>query len=116
MDPVTTIATTIFGSMMGSTGLWLLITKLTDRRSAQTQLLKGLARDRVIFLGSTYVRRGSVTKPEYQDYVQYFVDPYFKLGGNGLAERVFEDVKKLPVRYRQPTTEELTTITTGDNK
>lgn len=109
MDPLTTVAVTIFSSIMGSTGLWLLLTKIFDKRSAQTRLIAGMARDRIIFLGSSYMRRGSITRDEYEDYMHYFVEPYFKIGGNGMAERVVDDVKKLPVMYRRPTTEELMT-------
>lgn len=113
MDPRTTLIIAVFGSMMSSAGLWGLLNKFTDRKSATTRLLRGMARDRIIFLGSKYIIRGSITRDEYEDYLHYFVEPYFKFGGNGLAERVVEDVKKLPVQYRQPTTSEL--AMTGEN-
>ena len=107
MDQLNTLILAIFGSIMSSAGLWALLNKMTDRKGANAILLRGLARDRIIFLGSQYIIRGHITKDEYDDYLHYFVDPYFKVGGNGLAERLVEDVKKLPVEYRQPTTNEL---------
>lgn len=114
MDPAMTIILSIIGSVTASSGFWLLINKLTDRRSASTKLLLGMARDRIIFLGVKYIERESITKDEYDDYLEYFVEPYFEFGGNGLAEKIVNEVKQLPIYRRAPSTGELIITTEGE--
>lgn len=70
-------------------------------------MLLGIARDRIIYLGVRYIERGSITKDEYDDYLMYFVDPYFTFGGNGLAEKIVNEVKQLPIYRRAPSTGEI---------
>jgi hypothetical protein len=56
----------------------------------------GLAYHNIVDLGMLYINRGSITKDEYEDFRKYFYEPYIALGGNGVAERIMEDVKNLP--------------------
>lgn len=48
-----------------------------------------------------YINRGYITKDEYEDFVHYLYNPYAKLGGNGLAERIYKDVSDLPLKRHQ---------------
>jgi hypothetical protein len=50
----------------------------------------------------TYLDRGYILKDEYDDLVKYLYKPYSAFGGNGLAEKVFEEVKELPIRRSTP--------------
>lgn len=102
-DPVTTgelllgFAGTVLTSLLGAGGFWAWLEKRSTRRSATTQLLLGLAHDRIVHLGMSYMARGSITKDEYEDLLKYLWIPYSAFGGNGLAERVMSDVKLLPM-------------------
>ena len=69
-----------------------------DRKSMQTELLIGLAHDRLISLGLTYITRGWITQDEYENLNVYLYKPYEKLGGNGSVRRIMLEVDKLPIR------------------
>jgi len=95
--PMDTIVITVITAVFASTGFWAFVTGFLDRKSAQKELLVGLAHDRIIYLGGLYLERGSITKDEYENLHDYLYKPYAKLGGNGTAQKVMEDVKKLPI-------------------
>lgn len=61
-------------------------------------MLIGLAHDRIIYLGLKYIERGWITKDEYENLIDYLYVPYDKLGGNGSAQRIINEVKKLPIK------------------
>lgn len=88
---------TIVGTVAASGGFWAWLSKRSILKSAQTQLLLGLAHDRIVYLGMKHIEEGSITKDEYEDLVKYLFDPYSVFGGNGLAERVMAEVKLLPM-------------------
>jgi len=90
-----TLIITITTSVLASSGLWAFVTKHSDRKSAQTEMLLGLAHDRIIFLGLHYIERGYITADEYENLHDYLYLPYCKLHGNGSAERIMVEVKKL---------------------
>lgn len=89
----------IFTSMFASTGFWTYITNKRSGKNDKLELLKGLAHDRIIQSGKEYISRGCITYDEYEDFMKYLYEPYAKFGGNGLAERVMEDVKGLPMKH-----------------
>lgn len=93
---------TILCSVIASSGLWTLIAKKLDRKDAKTKMLLGLAHDRIITLGMSYIQRGWVTNEEYEDLKKYLYNPYKELGGNGTAERVMNEVDKLPIKPYNP--------------
>lgn len=106
MEPYIVVLITMFGSILAasvsSAGLWTYLSKRDTQKNANTQLLRGLAHDRIIFLGMKYLDRGFVTKDEYEDLIKYLWVPYSASGGNGLAEKIMKDVQNLPMRGDSP--------------
>ena len=85
-------------AVLASNGLWALIGKRRDKNDVERNMLVGLAHDRIIHLGMVYVTRGYITQDEYENLNDYLYQPYEKMGGNGSAKRVMEEVKKLPIK------------------
>lgn len=98
MDQLLLTLLTILGSVLASSGFWLFLQDKLKKRDGTTKMLIGLAHDRIVFLGMAYVRRGWITQDEYSNLHDYLYVPYRKLGGNGTAERVMEEVKRLEIR------------------
>ena len=92
------IILTVFSSVLASSGLWAYITKRLEQKDVKTEMLVGLAHDRILFLGMHYVDRGFITQDEYENLHDYLYVPYEKLGGNGSAKRVMQEVDKLPIK------------------
>lgn len=101
----------VFGGIAASSGFWAWLSKRDTLKGATTQLLLGLAHDRIIHLGMHYLERGWLTKDEYEDFFKYLVKPYTHFGGNGLAEKVVADVKKLPIYSHRRKPEDVEIIT-----
>lgn len=91
------MALTIFGSLIASSGFWTLINNREKKASKSNQMLIGIGHDRIISLGMEYIKRGSITADEYENLYEYLYKPYKDLGGNGSAERVMNEVSKLPI-------------------
>ena len=95
------ILTTIIVSVLASTGIWTVINNLItahrEKKSESTKMLLGLGHDRIYELSLFYIQRGSISSDEYENLIKYLYEPYKKLGGNGTAERLIAEVKKLPI-------------------
>lgn len=91
------IIASIVVSAIASSGLWAYVQKKMDKKDAKTQLLVGIAHDRIIWLGMAYIERGYITKDEYENLIRYLYEPYAALGGNGSAKRIVNEVNKLPI-------------------
>lgn len=89
---------TVLCSVIASSGLWAFIQRLTEKKDVKTQMLIGLGHDRIVFLGMSYIDRGWITQDEYENLNDYLYKPYQKLGGNGSAKRIMEEVNKLEIR------------------
>lgn len=89
-------------SLIASSGFWMYVIKRMERRGLQTELLIGLAHDRIVNLGLSYIARGWITKDEYENLNDYLYKTYEKLGGNGSAKRIMQEVDKLPIRKDRP--------------
>jgi len=92
------LALTSFVTLGASSGFWAYLQRKDRARSATTRLLMGMAYDTITTLGIAYIERGWVTKDEYEELRKYFYEPYRALGGNGVAERVMNEVSGLPFR------------------
>lgn len=98
MDSWIQIIITLVCSLVASSGFWAFVTMKLSRNDVKTQMLIGLAHDRIMYLGMGYIERGWITQDEYENLYEYLYKPYEKMGGNGSAKRVMDEVDKLPIR------------------
>lgn len=89
---------TILASIAASSGFWAFLQKRFDSKDVRVKMLVGLAHDRIISLGLQYIERGYITHDEYENLYDYLYTPYKQMGGNGSAEKIMNEVHKLPVR------------------
>ena len=92
------ITVSVFAAVMASSGFWAWLTKRSEKKDIRTQVLIGLAHDRIIYLGMKYIEHGFVTRDEYENLNDYLYKPYKEMGGNGSAKRVMLEVDRLPIR------------------
>lgn len=89
-------------AVFASTGLWsfisMLVQRYMERKSDYVMMMRGLGHDRICYLGEYYIKRGCITRDEYENLVDYLYIPYKRLGGNGTAEKVINEVKQLPLK------------------
>lgn len=97
METLFQIVLTVFGSVLASSGLWAYIMKKAEEKDSKTEMLIGLGHDRIVYLGMVYIERGWITQDEYENLNDYLYKPYEKLGGNGSAKKVMQEVNKLPI-------------------
>lgn len=88
----------IIVTSIASSGFWLFLMSSREKRTAQTELLIGLAHDRIVEQGMKYITRGWITQDEYENLNLYLFKPYEKLGGNGSVRRIMLEVDKLQIR------------------
>lgn len=96
MDIWLQIVLTSVTTVLASSGFWAFMRSKNDTRDATTSLLMGMAYETITTLGVAYIERGWVTKDEYEELNKHFFVPYKALGGNGVAERVMNEVSRLP--------------------
>lgn len=89
-------------AVIASSGLWTFLTRVYDSRkkklSNSEKISLGVAHDKIVFLGNMFVGRGYITPEEYENLHDYLYVPYKEMGGNGAAERIMQEVDKLPIR------------------
>uniref|UniRef100_A0AAU7GYW8 Holin n=1 Tax=Streptomyces phage Scarif TaxID=3158858 RepID=A0AAU7GYW8_9CAUD len=94
------LALTSLVTLGGSSGIWAYLQFRLQRkdrvRDQTTRLMMGVAYNTITTLGIAYIDRGYVTKDEYEELRKYFFEPYRALGGNGVAERIMNEVSRLP--------------------
>lgn len=86
------------GSVLASSGFWAFLKSRDSQKNATINLLLGLAYKEVVNLGLGYIDRGWITTGELGEYGKYYFHPYKALGGNGPAERIWNQVNQLPIR------------------
>lgn len=98
----TELIISIVVAVLGSSGVWTFITTLylkrQEKKSLTNKMLLGLAHDRLMWLCMKYIERGYITNEEYENLYNYLYLPYIEMGGNGVVQRLMEEVKKLPIR------------------
>lgn len=97
MEPWFQMVATIVCAVVASSGFWAYIQKRSEKKDVRTQMLIGLAHDRIVYLGMSYIDRGWITQDEYENLHDYLYKPYEKMGGNGSAKKVMSEVNKLPI-------------------
>lgn len=97
LDILVTLAVAVFGS----TGFWAWVQSRTKNRSAEARLMMGLAYSEIVRRAEGYIHRGYVSTDEYNELNRYLYEPYREMGGNGTAERLMDEVKKLPTEREE---------------
>lgn len=96
--------TVIVGAIFASGGFWAFITAWYNNRSkkqnALVKLMLGIGHREIVECGKEYIERGYITYDEYEDLIHYLYNPYVELGGNGTAEKIMQEIKKLPMKER----------------
>lgn len=98
MIDILQIVLTAVTAVAASSGFWAYMQRRADKNDAKTAMLIGLGHDRIMDLGIRYVERGSITQDEYENFIVYLWEPYEKLGGNGSAKRIMQEVQKLEIK------------------
>lgn len=98
------IITTLVTAFIASSGFWAVLEyrlkrrdSANEQRQLQVDLLRGLAHDRIMYLGMKYVNRGRITADEYENLFCYLYQPYKAMEGNGSADRIMTEINSLPV-------------------
>lgn len=96
---------TLICAVLASSGLWAFLQNRADKKDASddkqdaaNELLTGLAHDRIIELGTSYLERGFITQDEYENLYEYLYKPYHKMGANGSGDHMLERVNRLPIK------------------
>lgn len=97
MNDIIQIVITVACSVIASSGFWAFVTKRSASKDVKTDLLIGLAHDRILYLGMTYIERNWITADEYENLYEYLYKPYEAMGGNGSAKRIMNEVNKLQI-------------------
>ena len=88
---------TVITAVLSAGGLWSYLEKRPRKNSDKTQILLGLAQERIVDLGKKYIKRGWIDHDEYHHFLTYLYLPYRNLGGNGMGEKIFKDITNLPM-------------------
>lgn len=84
-------------AILASSGFWAFLQGRKDKHDSKTLLLKGLAEDRINYLGMHYIDRGYISQEEYHNLYERLYIPYKDSGWNGSAQKTMQDVEKLPM-------------------
>lgn len=97
-------------TLIASSGFWsiiqIFINNHIEKKSDMAKMILGLGHDRIVQSCQTYIDRGYITINEYDDLHNYLYKPYTKLGGNGSAKKMIEEVERLPFRPNEITGKE----------
>ena len=93
---VSEITTTIIVAIFGSSGFWLIVQKLIERKSTLRQMVFGIGYERLISACRKYIEAGWIDLDELEELDKHLYQPYKEMGGNGTAELLMEKVGKLP--------------------
>ena len=99
MEPWVQMVVTVVCAVLASSGFWAFLQNRHDKKDAKTKMLLGLGHDRIVTLCMKYIERGWITQDEYEDLNKYLYSPYVEMGGNGTAERLMTEVRKLPIHH-----------------
>lgn len=87
----------ILTALLSSAGFWALVTKIIDKKSAKSKMILGLGHKAIMDECERYIKRGNISRQEYEDLYKYLYKPYKDMGGNGTVERMMREIDKLPI-------------------
>lgn len=93
---------TPLGAIIASSGFWAWMMRKDQTKSAMQRLMMGMAYNHITTEGVNHIKNGWISKDQYEELRKYFYEPYREMGGNGVAERVMNEVTSLPFSSRNP--------------
>ena len=94
---------TIVISCIGSAGLWTLVNTIINRKYKKQddndlikRALKGLLYTDCVEWGEKYINQGYIDTQDFNDYLKYHYEPYVGLGGDGVVQKLMNEIQKLP--------------------
>lgn len=72
-----------------------------QKKSDATRLLIGIAQHLIVKESHRLLEQGHMTTDDYRNLRKGLYEPYKQIGGNGLAEKMVNDVEKLPIHQRR---------------
>lgn len=90
------ILVTVIASLLSSSGLFTIILHFIDKKDAKKEMILGLGHDRIIAQSKIFIEQGYISPEDYENLYDYLYLPYKKLGGNGTAEKMVNQVMDLP--------------------
>ena len=99
MEPWIQGVLTVVVTVLACNGFWAFLQSRRDKKDAKTKMLLGLGHKDIVQDAMKYIERGWISKDEYEDLDKYLYQPYLAMGGNGTAERLMTEVRKLPIKY-----------------
>ena len=88
-------------AVFGSTGFWQWIQNRGKKKSAEVRLIMGIAYSEIIRRCEHYIKRGYIETDEYNELNRYLFEPYREMGGDGTAEKLMLEVRKLPTQREE---------------
>lgn len=93
LETIFQMVVTVICSILASSGLWTILAKKMDKKDNKTKLLLGLAHDRIMYIGMSYLTRGDwITEDEYENLHDFLYTPYHENGGNGSATKMMQTI------------------------
>ena len=92
----TEIIITLVGAIFGSSGFWLLIQKLIEKKSALRQMVFGIGYEHLVSVCHKHIEAGYISLDDLEELNHYLYQPYKQMGGNGTAKLLMEKVEALP--------------------
>ena len=74
---------------------------IEGRLEEVSDLCMGLAYDRIIHVGESYLKRGSISVDEREDFRKYLWQPYHNAGGNGSGDAMMKAIDDLPIKGKE---------------
>ena len=59
--------------------------------------VKGDLYDRIRHVGDGYIRQGSISPSDYENFYTYLYEPYKALGGDGVVDKIMAELNKLKI-------------------
>lgn len=95
MEPWVTITLAVIGSQaLAELVKWFAASK---KPKPADRLLAALAQDRIVYVGSACISKGSISKGQLSVLTSIY-NPYKEMDGDGMADTIFERCKHLPLK------------------
>lgn len=90
------LAVTVIVAVLASSGFWAFVQSRRDKKDAKTLMILGIGYQQIRMIGKEYLDRGYITFDEYNEFIKYLYEPYKALKGDGAADKIKEQLSRLP--------------------